>query len=262
MVLVLLLFFLLSPTFTIHSIRVSRQDQRVDIEELQQLLRPSFGKHLFFLSSPLVERRILATYPEVSAAAIRKRYPRELSVTLYMDPVVAEVLVGKPGETEEALHGSGAFTGERERWSYLTARGIYLDLPFPLPFSSSPRGHSPQDDVLEEAARGERALRIHLVDWAVKPTHQQYLLPPEALQDIQTIQQILEESFGHTVAFVTLYLRAREFHVQTEQLALWFDRGLPLVQQFEHYRAFLRALPPGSAQRYVDLRMHDRVVYQ
>ena len=161
-----------------------------------------------------------------------------------MDPLVALVCLGEPEETEATLAGTGSFVQEYPPYQYLTSRGVYLEEPFPL------------------GENGEEKLRIHIVDWAVKPVHRQRLVDPDLLSDIARVRQVLEESFGHTVTFVTLYIRAREFHVQTEKLSLWLDRALPLVQQFEHYRAFLRTIPPGSTEQYVDLRLHDRVVYR
>ena len=236
-----LILLSLSPALAVTTMRVRREDQRVDIEELEQLLHPFFGKHLLFLSSNLLERTILSADPEVSTVTVKKNFPHAIEITLSMDPIVADVLVGGPDDTEEnisAASGSG-------QYRYLTSRGVYLTYSVPL----------------QAAAEGER-LTLRVVDWAVKPVHHQRLLDASVLHDIETAQRILRESFGHVTRSVTLYLRAREFHIQTERLALWLDEATPILKQLDHYRQFLRTLPPGSAGQYIDLRLHDRVVYR
>ncbi len=237
----LTLLFLLSPLFEVKSISVRRQDTRVDIEEIQQLLLPFFGRHLFFLSQRLLEETVQSAYPEVASVKVAKHFPHEVRLTLYMDPIVADVLVGAPEETEYTLASSGSGLSQ-----YLTSRGIYLEYETPLG---------------KREKEGER-MRLQVVDWAVKPSHRQQLLSEDALHAMQSAEKILRESFGHTIAAVVLYVRAQEFHMQTEHFSLWFDMATPLVQQIDHYREFLRSLSAESAVEYIDLRLHDRVVYR
>lgn len=259
--LVALLLYFLSSSFRVTSMRVSRDDPRLDLEEVQRLLLPFFGKHLSFLSPHLIERALLTAYPEVASVRIVKRFPGELHVTLYTDPIVAEVQLGSPNDTERSftpLGGSGAYR-------YLTARGVYLEYPIP---------------VAVREGDGERLL-LKVVDWAVKPAHRQKLLEEKLLQDMQHVRRLLMQSFGHTVRAVTVHLRAREFHMEAEHparpdgrpperpsragsdgLTLWFDQASSIVQQLDRYREFLRALSPEKITEYVDLRLHDRVVYR
>jgi hypothetical protein len=219
---------------------VRRQDTRIDIEDIQKLLSPLFGRHLFFLPTSSITSTVRDAYPEVSSVEVQKHFPQEIKLTLFMDPLVADVRIGAPQDTEETMTatGSGLF-------QYLTSRGIFLEYPTPL--------RAPED---------EERLQLRIVDWAVKPSHRQKLLPPELLQTMRNAESILRESFGHHISSVTLYVRAQEFHVQTERLSLWLDTATPLMQQIDHYREFLRSLPPGSATEYIDLRLHDRVVYR
>lgn len=233
--------------------QVGREDRRTDVEEIQKLLSPFFGKHILFVSPALLERTLLTAYPEISSAAVRRNFPNELQVALFMDPIVANVTLGEPDDTERdfadqlALESSEESSppAEGKRHHYLTEQGIYLEYPFSL-----------------QQKENEERLSLHIVDWAVKPTHRQRLLAPEVYHEIRSVKRILEETFGHTTLFATAYLRAKEFHVQTERLTLWFDLGSPITAQMNRYRMFLRTVSPESAQEYVDLRLHDRVVYR
>lgn len=240
--LVVLLILFLSPLLRVSSMRVSRQDARLDIEEIQKLLLPFFGKHLFSLSPQTVERVILTAYPDVTSVHVAKRMPGALHVTLYTDPIVALVSLGTPEGTERSftpLSGSGTY-------HYLTSQGVFLEYDTPL--------HVQQE--------GGEYTQLKVVDWAVKPVHRQKLLPSEMVRDMQHVQRLLLQSFGQRVNSITTYIRAREYHVTTERLTLWFDAGNPIVQQLDRYREFLHALPGESAEKYIDLRLHDRVVYR
>ncbi len=246
--LILVPYFLFSPAFVISSMRVSRQDRRTDVEEIQELLKPYFGKHILFVSPLQLTRTIQSEYSEVSSAKVRRNFPNELSITLYMDPIVAEVIIGEPDDTESNYKVDSEEEQEELSempYAYLTEQGVFLEYPFPFPGKA-----------------GEERVKLHLVDWAVKPTHRQILLTPEALHEIINVKRILSQSFGHTIPSITLYLRAREFHVQTEETVLWFDLATPIVQQINRYRSFLSAISLDKVQEYIDLRLYDRVVYR
>ena len=239
---VVLLYFIFSPLFSVSSVRVSREDQRVDVEEIQKLLQPFFSKHILFVSPIRLSHKIQAAYPEVSSVKVSKNYPNEIHVVLFMDPIVADVLIGEPGDTEAQVE---EFQSEEEVHRYITEKGVYLEYPFKLP-------------VNQEEGR----LKIYLVDWAVKPEHRQILFSEDVLHEIKSVRKILWESFGHTTKFTTLYIRSREFHVKTEKHVLWFDLSSPVVQQINRYREFLRTFTQDTVEEYVDLRLHDRVVYR
>lgn len=243
MLLALLALLFLSPLFTVSSMSIRRPDQRVDIEEMQRLLLPFFGRHLLFLSSREVERVVASAYPEVSALTVEKRLPHELRLTLHMEEIGADVLLGDPDDTEEDIATSSGSSLHRS----LTVNGIYLEYPMPL----SP----PLPETKERVP-------LHIVDWVAKPAHRQQLLSPEILHEMESTLTVLRESFGHSIQSVTLYLRAKEFHVRTERVVLWFDFASPAAAQLDRYRTFLRSLPLTESEKYVDVRLHDRVVYR
>lgn len=250
------LFFLFSPVFAVSSIRVSRQDRRIDVEEIQKQLATQFGKHILFVSPMLIARDLKMQYPEVSSVNVRRKYPNELHVFISMDKIAAEVILGEPDETESAISeiSDAESIPEDGIYRYVTGNGIYLEYPFPL-----------------DRNNGEDRLKIHIVDWAAKPEHRQRLIESEMLQAMQSARAILIQSFGSSVPLITLYVRAKEFHVHTfhpgrpeghEKLILWFDLTNTILTQINRYRIFLKELPRGSAEEYVDLRLHDRVVYR
>ncbi len=258
-VLTLITYFLFSPTFTIRSIRVSREDRRVDVEEIQTLLSPTFGNHILFVSPLLIAREIQSAFPEISSVQVRRSFPDELQILLSMDEISATVEIGKPDDTEasapeEIAAGSGSGAASQDLHRYVTKQGVYLEYPFPLPDQNE-----------------ERRLPLHLVDWAVKPAHRQALFTPLVLETMTQARSILEQSFGNSIASITVYVRAREFHVKTvhpgrpegkEAIVLWFDLASSLPEQIERYREFLRSETLDAAEEYVDLRLHDRVVFR
>jgi hypothetical protein len=237
----LLGLFLFSSAFAVQSIHVSRQDVRIDIEEVQQTLSSFFGKHLFTLTTAHVERIILAAFPEISGVSVRKNYPSEIEVVLFTDAFAADVFIGLPDDTEDHL----IIPETPGQYAYLTSRGHYVEYIFLVP---------------KRDPETQRMI-VHLVDWATKPVHRQRILSEESLQEMQLAQTLLQESFGHSVQWITLYLRANEFHVKTDSVTLWFDFATPVVQQIDRYRHFLQNIPLTDVQRYIDLRLYNRIVY-
>lgn len=248
-------YFLFSSTFTIASMRVSREDRRMDVEEIQTLLAPNFGRHILFVSPLLLANNLESAFPEIASATIRRVFPDELHIFLKMDPIVATVFLGEPDDTETSMAAlrSDTVTSSGSLRRYVSSKGVYLEYPFEIPEGDTPR------------------LNLRLVDWAARPTHRQQLLTPTLLENMRQTRAILEQSFGHSVPSMIVYLRAREFHVETvhpgrpkdhERVVLWFDFAVPPLAQIERYREFLRIVPSSELTEYVDLRLHDRVVYR
>ena len=75
-------------------------------------------------------------------------------------------------------------------------------------------------------------------------------------------EQALDEQFGQKVRSRSVYLRAQEFHLLTQQYSLWFDLKSPLEAQLLRYRLFLQTVGKDTAKEYIDLRLTDRVVYK
>lgn len=253
LILILILYFLFADAFKVSSMRVARQDRRVDVEEIQKLLKPFFGKHILFVSPLLIEHTIQSEYPEVSRADVGRNFPNELWVKLYMDDISVEVSVGDPDGTEnDATENSWtpikAIEGEEadSNYKYLTKDGVYLEYPFSL---------APNED-------DEERLKLYMIDWAVKPEHRQKLIDKDVLRDIRNAKRILEETFGHSVSFAAFYLSAQEFHLKTEGVILWFDLATPVAAHIDRYRQFLRAVSLDKVEEYIDLRPHDRVIYR
>lgn len=235
-------FLISSSSFRLSRIRVHREDLRTDVQEIQQALRPLFGRHLLLLSFAAIEHMVQETFPEVTMVDLGVDYPGTLMLTLHMDPIVMRVFVHDPEEREgEFLRAKTQSQGEEEVNTVLTGKGILLLYPFPME---------------------EELPTLHLVDWGTRPVHRERMLSENDLSIIKSTQAALEWEFGHQVSSTVLYLRGREVHVATEGPRLWFDFTSPIEDQLQRYRVFLRSVPPEVAAEYVDLRLHDRVVYK
>jgi len=230
-----------SPLFQVREIRVIRSDRRVDVEQVQQSLSPLFGEHLLFLTQKNVLPLLESPVPDLRKATVDKRYPSTLVLRLELQPVVALLEIVDPtGTVSPAVTG----TGSDALGDYLTSDGMYVTYP----------------PALVQTGTGTAVVRI--VDWGVRPEPWKHLLDISVLERVAQAEQMLRTQFGETINQRAVYLRSREFHLQTSKHSLWFDMRSPLAQQIERYRLFLQSAGAAAATRYVDLRLHDRIVYR
>ncbi len=232
---------LFSPLFDVREIRVVRSDRRIDVESVQHALMPIFGEHLLFVNEknmlPLLEQSL----PDVRTITIEKRYPSTLALRLVLEPIVAMLEIVDPtGVISPAATG----TGGDALGDYLTADGMYVTYP----------------PALLQGGSGTAAVRI--VDWGVRPEPWKHLLDQNVLEHIAQAEQALRTQFGDVITQRVAYLRSREFHLQTKKHALWFDMRSPITDQIDRYSLFLQSADAGNASKYVDLRLHDRIIYR
>jgi len=231
--------FAFSPIVRIREIRVVRTNARLDIEEVQHILAPLFGRHLFFLPEYEVTNLLKDALSDLQEVEVSKRYPSLLHVRIALDPIVARLRILSPEDAADPQD----YTGSGAGIDFLTERGIYivapmLEVPVEIP-------------------------TINLVDWGVRPEPGTELLIPEFLDRIAQTERALLQQFGHHVQATTVYLRAQEYHLQIDQgRELWFDTASTMDKQLLRYRTFLRNVPLDSVQTYVDLRLTDRVIYK
>ena len=230
-----------SPLFQVREIRVIRSDRRVDVEQVQRSLSPLFGEHLLFLTQKNVLPLLEDSVPDLRKAVIDKRYPSSLVLRLELQPIVALLEIVDPnGNVSPAVTGTGADA----LGDYLTADGTYVTYP----------------PSVVQSGTGTATVRI--VDWGVRPEPWKHLLDIEVLERVAQAEQMLQSQFGETVSQRVVYLRSREFHVQTARHSLWFDLRSPLPEQIDRYRLFLQSAGADAAKVYVDLRLQDRIVYR
>lgn len=230
-----------SPLIEVREIRVVRSDRRVDVERVQRALAPLFGEHLLFLTQKQVLPLLEEPVPDLRRAVIDKQYPSALIVRLELEPIVALLEIVDPsGNVSPAVTGTGADA----LGDYLTADGTYVVYP----------------PALVQSGTGTAVVRI--VDWGVRPEPWKRLLDVRVLERMAQAEQMLRDQFGETIDQRAVYLRSREFHLQTSRHSLWFDLRSPLAQQIDRYRLFLQSVGADAADLYVDLRLQDRIVYR
>lgn len=229
-------FVLFSPVMAIREVQVQRTDPRLDIEEVQRILAPFFGRHLLFLSEPEVRQVLRRHLTDLASADVGKLYPATLVVRIQLDPLRARLLIAEPDAVEVPVAGSGVAVTD-----FLTEKGVYVTAP---------------------QVSAQDLPSITLVDWGVRPVPGTTVLPPAFLERLDDAEIALREQFGYNIERRTVYLRAQEFHFDIGAYTLWFDTRNQLTQQLARYRAFLREVDTGEVQEYVDLRPADRVVYR
>lgn len=244
----LLVFGLLtfSPLLSVRQIRIARSDARIDVEHIERLLAPMFRRHLFFLSSQEVVSLLKDAVPDISAATVTKRYPSTLIVRLTLDPIIARLLIEEPRNARPAapVRGSGsAAPSPTPSGEYLTSQGLYVT-------------YTPSQ------VQGAPPMPLRIVDWGARPVPWTSLIEPDYLLAMRETEKALLDQFGQEVIERTIFLRAREFHLRTKTITLWFDRRSTLEEHLRRYRIFLRTIGLDAAKEYVDLRLNDRIVYK
>lgn len=235
-VLAIIGILLFSPIFDVKQIQVRRQDARLDIEEVQEVLKPLFHTRLPFITKNQVFELLADQYPDIRRIEISKQYPSTLIISAYLDTVAAELRLDEPYTGTGAMSGSGSY-------AYVTTDGYAVFTPIAL-------------------SEGDKLPKLRITDWGVKPTNRTFLLSPTFLQTIFQARDMLSDNFGFTVTDITVFIRAQEFHVRANKVSLWFDLTSPVALQFQRFRDFLKTVPLDQVKEYVDLRISDRVIYK
>lgn len=226
-----------SPIGQVEEIRVSRVDPRLDIEEVQLLLAPLFGKSLVTVSSRSVRALLEPSIPDIRGVTVNKTYPSQLAVRVELVPLVARSRVLAPGEEQQPVPGSGAML------TYITDRGTFAVVP-------------------PGFAGGDQLPLIDLVDWGSRPEPGAPILSRDFLTRMEQAVATLQTQFGQPVQRRVAFIRAQEFHLTVGKVSLWFDVRSSLEEQLLRYRMFLRSVGLQEAKEYVDLRLADRVIYR
>lgn len=236
---------LFSPALSVREIRVVRAEGRVDVRAVLEALAPQYGRHMIFLPQQEIAAAVHAVVPDVAEIDVQKEYPSRIAIRISLKPLAARLVIEQPGGTSGSgatvvRSGSGATAGTV--YDFLTENGTY---------------------VVSDTKQAQLALPvIRVVDWGVHPTPNSPLIPPELLKNMALAEQALTLEFGQEIRLRTVYIRAREFHVDTAKVSFWFDIRSPLEQQLGRLRSFLTSVKLTDVKNYVDLRLAGRVVYK
>lgn len=237
---------LFSPLTRVREIRIVRTDTRVDIRKVLEHVRPLYGQHLFFLSSSDISSLVREAVPDVQTVAVHKEYPSRLGIRLVLLPLIARLKIespvpqGKSG-SGAGLTGSGALA-RGKMYDFLAQNGMYVVSP----------------DEQKDAPLPT----IRIVDWGARPIPNTRLINAELLEQMNRAEQALVREFGQQIKSRTVFLRAREFHLDTPQRSYWFDMRSPMEEQLGRLRSFLRAAKLQDVKSYIDLRVEGRVMYK
>lgn len=247
MLLLIVCLAVFSSLLDIRELQVARSDPRLDSERIQQALRPLFGRRLPLLSAEEIPPLLTAELPEEHRSAvpdldtvtIRKDYPSSLHIRLTLRPLAYRLSIKTVGQTTPnpvPAAGSGV--------DFLTSDGLYVSY------------------TAAQAGSGNALPQLHIVDWGAKPDPWKPLVGMDILTAMQETEAALVDDFAQTIRSRTIYLRAREYHLQTQTISLWFDLKSPIEEQLARYRLFLDTVPAGTAKQYVDLRISGKLIYR
>lgn len=233
-IIALLLF---SPILRVREIRVIRGEGRIDLPSVLAVLSPFYNRHLLLVPAHEVSQKVRQVVLDAKDVTVSKRYPSQISVKITLVPIVARVLI-EPVQSDPDL---GTGSGSTQRGEYLTENGLLV-------------AATPPD--------GDPIPTIRIVDWGVRPVPVTKLLDPTMLRELRQAEQALAVEFNQNIKMRTVYLRAREFHLDTDKISFWFDERMPIEDQLQRLRTFLTAVKLTDVQNYVDLRLIGRVVYK
>jgi len=232
---------LFSPFFDVREMQIRRQDPRIDPEEIQETLAPLFHQRLILVSRHQVMTMLSTAYPDIERVEIEKDYPSKLTITVYLEPVVASVVIDE-GESEDTASGSLLSGSGISTYAYVTKRGFFITSPMKLVSTPLPI--------------------ITVTDWAIRPQNRTLLVPETFLHNAFLARDTLRRDFGLTTVSTLVFLRAQEFHIHTNKVNLWFDLRTPLSVQFQRFRSLLKTVPLEEVKEYIDLRIADKIIYQ
>lgn len=232
---------LFSPYFDVREMQIRRQDPRIDPEEIQETLSPLFHQKLLLVSRSQVMAMLATTYPDIEKVEIAKNYPSKLTITVYLEPVVAEVKIDE-GSSDATASGALVTGSGTNTYSYVTKRGLFITSPMKLDTTPLPI--------------------ITITDWAIRPQNRSLLLAETFLHNAFLARDTLRRDFGLTTVNTVVFLRAQEFHIQTNKANLWFDLRSPLNVQFQRFRSLLKTVSFDDVKDYIDLRIADKIIYQ
>ncbi len=232
---------LFAPFFDVRDMRVRRQDPRIDPEEIQDTLSPLFKQRLVLVTRSQVAGMLQSKYPEIERVEISKKYPSTLSISLYLEPVVAEIIISDVIDGASGSGSSVAGSGSNV-FTYVTRTGTFVTSPIRLTGGPLPK--------------------LTITDWGIRPQNRDTLLSPVFLQTIFLTRDALLRDFGLQSLNILVFLRAQEFHITTNKTTLWFDLRSSLNVQFQRFREFLKTLSLDQAKEYIDLRIADKIIYK
>jgi hypothetical protein len=237
---------LFSPILSVREIRVIRAEGRVDVRAVMEALAPQYGRHMIFLPQQEIVTAIRNVVPDTAQIEVQKHYPSQISIRITLKPLAARLVIEQPGVVAGsgavvATSGSGAAVTAK-MYDFLTENGTY---------------------VQSDSKQSQLALpMIKVVDWGVHPAPNSPLISEEILKNMKLAEQALALEFGQEIRLRTVYIRAREFHLDTAKVSFWFDIRTPLEQQLGRLRSFLKSVKLTEVKSYIDLRLAGRVVYK
>ncbi len=234
-----MLVLMFAPFFDVRQIVIRRQDPRVDLEDIQQALSPLFRQRLILITKNQVSGMLTPDYPDIDHIEIAKKYPSTLTVSIYLEPVAAAIVID---DSDAAATESGALVGSGT-YAYITRSGYFVSSPIKL-------GGSTPIPMLQ------------LTDWGIRPQNRTHVLSEDFIDQIFSARDALRTDFGLSTTGITVFVRAQEFHIRTNKVTVWFDLKSPLSLQFQRFREFLKTLSLDQAKEYIDLRIADKIIYK
>ena len=150
MIVTTVMVLLFAPFFDVRQIHIRRQDPRIDLEDIQQTLKPLFKQRLLLVTKNQVSAMLQNEYPDIDHVDIVKDYPSTLTVSIYLESIAAAVIIDDSDAS--AATQTGAIVGSGS-YAYITRSGYYVNSPIKL------TGSTPIPTLRRKPPRAARSLR-------------------------------------------------------------------------------------------------------
>lgn len=228
MLFVLMAIFILvaifSPYFEVKKISIVRDSVLLDLEQLDMLLEPYYGRNLLFLSQSEVASALQERFPEFTEVSIRETWPSEMEVQLVIAPPFVNIF-------------------HEETANFWTLS---------------------QDGVVLQPNATEGLPMIELYQHAGLIQKSQKILNREMIQAIFDAKAFFQEELSIQIDVVHLYSVSQEFHLISENnTAFWLDLTHSLPDQLQKLRLADEKIGLYSKDfEHIDLRIPDQIFYK
>ncbi len=217
-------FAVFSPYFKIKKININRDTPNLNIESVQKILKPFYGKNLLFLKKEDLIKILLKNFLEFRTIEITEEWPDSMTISIKLSPPAFTV-----------------FDIESANFAVISSDGVVLSLTGNEALPTLKIKNMKKPFILGD--------RIIEKDW---------------LEQIKLIKKILFSEIKITTKEIILLPIAQEVHFITSSgISLWFDLQLDIKQQIQKLELGANKIGLYSKKlEHIDLRIPGQLFWK
>ncbi len=219
-----IIFAVFSPYFEIKKININRDTPNLNIESVQEILKPFYGKNLIFLNKEELTQTLLGEFLEFRSIDITEKWPDAITISIKLSPPVFTL-----------------FNIDSANFAVVSTDGIILS--------------TTADDSLP-------VLKIKNIKKPFIPGEK--IMEKDWLDKIEKIKGLLLGQTKITTKEIVFLPTAQEVHFITSSgIALWFDLRIDIEQQIRKLELGANKIGLYSKQlEHIDLRIPGQLFWK